>query len=311
MSKYYRHWSKGAWPFSTRDHGWPISDCTSEGLKASLSCQRFDFIHPLADQRYFDAVNIILSYQNKDGGWATYENTRTGPWVEYLNPSEVFGNIMIDYSYVECSSACIQSMLTFKKRFPDFKTDVIKASVRRGIEFILSIQRDDGSWYGSWAVCFTYGTWFGLEALTSEAIKLIDDPKITERARVAVSKACSFILSKQREDGGWGESYLSSQDKVYSQSKDSQVVNTGWAMLGLLAAREAKAEPAISDSVLGKLKRGVRFLNKSMEKNGDFPQQHISGVFNHNCMITYANYRNIFPIWALGRFRSVCGEMEI
>ena len=25
--------SKGAWPFSTIDHGWPISDCTAEGLK--------------------------------------------------------------------------------------------------------------------------------------------------------------------------------------------------------------------------------------------------------------------------------------
>lgn len=30
---WYRHISKGAWPFSTRDHGWPISDCSSEGLK--------------------------------------------------------------------------------------------------------------------------------------------------------------------------------------------------------------------------------------------------------------------------------------
>ena len=28
-----------------------------------------------------------------------------------------------------------------------------------------SIQRPDGSWYGSWGVCFTYGTWFGIEAL--------------------------------------------------------------------------------------------------------------------------------------------------
>ena len=27
------------------------------------------------------------------------------------------------------------------------------------------------------------------------------------------------------------------------------------------------------------------------------------GVFNHNCMITYANYRNIFPLWALGQYR--------
>lgn len=28
-------WRQGGWPFSTAAHGWPISDCTSEGLKAS------------------------------------------------------------------------------------------------------------------------------------------------------------------------------------------------------------------------------------------------------------------------------------
>lgn len=33
LSYWYRHISKGAWPFSTADHGWPISDCTAEGLK--------------------------------------------------------------------------------------------------------------------------------------------------------------------------------------------------------------------------------------------------------------------------------------
>lgn len=27
LAEYYRHISKGAWPFSSRDHGWPISDC--------------------------------------------------------------------------------------------------------------------------------------------------------------------------------------------------------------------------------------------------------------------------------------------
>ncbi len=36
LAEFYRHISKGAWPFSTRDHGWPISDCSSEGLKAAL-----------------------------------------------------------------------------------------------------------------------------------------------------------------------------------------------------------------------------------------------------------------------------------
>ncbi|AQK68379.1 Cycloartenol synthase [Zea mays] len=35
LNDWYRHTSKGAWPFSTADHGWPISDCTAEGLKHS------------------------------------------------------------------------------------------------------------------------------------------------------------------------------------------------------------------------------------------------------------------------------------
>lgn len=30
---------------------------------------------------------------------------------------------------------------------------------------------------------------------------------------------------------------------------------------------------------------------RQQEADGDWPQQHISGVFNRNCMITYANYR--------------------
>ena len=28
-------------------------------------------------------------------------------------------------------------------------------------------------------------------------------------------------------------------------------------------------------------------------------------MFNGNCMISYSNYRNIFPIWALGHYRRV------
>jgi squalene cyclase len=35
----------------------------------------------------------------------------------------------------------------------------------------------------------------------------------------------------------------------------------------------------------------ARCLMRQQEADGDWPQQHISGVFNRNCMITYANYR--------------------
>ena len=36
--------------------------------------------------------------------------------VEIFNPAETFGDIMIDYSYVECSTACITALSKFAKR---------------------------------------------------------------------------------------------------------------------------------------------------------------------------------------------------
>lgn len=41
------------------------------------------------------------------------------------------------------------------------------------------------------------------------------------------------------------------------------------------------------------LRRAAKHLMSMQQANGDWPQQTISGVFNHNCMITYANYRCI------------------
>ncbi|KAM7491579.1 hypothetical protein LguiA_034500 [Lonicera macranthoides] len=66
FSKMYRHASKGSWTFSMQDHGWQVSDCTAEGLKASLLLSQ---IRPelvgekIEAERLYDAVNVILSLQ--------------------------------------------------------------------------------------------------------------------------------------------------------------------------------------------------------------------------------------------------------
>jgi cycloartenol synthase len=66
LAYWYRHISKGAWPFSSGDHGWPISDCSSEGLKAALilsNLPRELVGDPIPVERIYDCVNVILSYQ--------------------------------------------------------------------------------------------------------------------------------------------------------------------------------------------------------------------------------------------------------
>lgn len=294
--KFYRHDSVGGWPFSTNEHGWPITDCTAEGLKTALLIRALKIVpagEQVPDNLLQKAAELILSFQNKNGGWASYELTRGPEWLEALNPSEVFGNIMIDYAYTECSSACIQALLKFRSAFPGFKKHEIENAIRNGIDFILSQQSEDGSWYGSWAVCFTYGTWFAVEAI-SEALN--SDIKFAQhdRMKLAMDKAASFLISKQQADGGWGESFESCISKQYVQHQTSQVINTSWALLSLMAMDYT--DKAVID-------KGIQLLVSRQLPNGDFEQEGVSGVFNHNCAITYTSYRNVFPIWALGRYR--------
>jgi len=75
--RFYRHVSAGGWPFSTSAHGWPISDCTGEGLKGSLVLTHSTSVRdaikngslkPIGEKRFQDAVNGILTLQNEDGG---------------------------------------------------------------------------------------------------------------------------------------------------------------------------------------------------------------------------------------------------
>lgn len=297
--KFFRHDSVGGWPFSTAAHGWPITDCSAEGLKTTLLLKNSSVaatckMHDEA-LRLKQSANLLLSMQNQNGGWASYELTRAPKFLELLNPSEIFGNIMIDYSYTECTSACIQGLAEFSKYYPDYRKNEIDAAINSGLKFILSQQGDDGSWYGSWAVCFTYGTWFATEALTT------GNRQLTTEIQSALNKAAEFLLSKQNADGGWGESFESCIQKRYIPHTTSQVVNTSWAVLSLMAIREfavSSQQSAINTAI----QKGVELIIQRQQANGDWEQESISGVFNHSCMISYTSYRNVFTIWALGRY---------
>ena len=290
-AEFFRHPMIGSWPFSTAENGWPVADCTAEGLSTTLAIHHSGLVDPaISESRLQLAMASLLSYQNPDGGWATYELTRAPKWLEKLNPSEVFADIMIDYSWTECTAACVISLIEFQETYPHFKSTEIHKAVSDGLRFILKQQKPDGSWYGGWAVCFTYASWFAIEALSKAKNKnYYDELLIT----TSINKACVFLVTKQKTDGGWGETFESCSKMVYTESQTSQVVNTGWALLALMAAD-------FKDKKL--IESGINLLLNRQTDIGDWAQENISGVFNYNCMITYANYRNIFPIWALSRY---------
>ena len=283
--RFYRHPSRGGFPFSTRDHGWPISDCTGEGLLASLKLEEMG-LSRIPRDRLFAAVDLLLSLQNDDGGWATYELTRAPEWVEQLNPSDVFATIMTDVSYVECTSSCIKALAAWEARVGVTHGSRVRRAIERGAEFIRKAQRPDGSWEGSWGVCFTYGAWFASQGLLAAGAAPGD---------LAIERGARFLLGKQRDDGSWSEVVESCRKREWVEGERGHVVNSSWALLTLMGAGLRSS---------GAVERGMAWLRGQQQADGRWPPEPLAGVFNKTCGIHYDAYLRVFPVWAMGVHRT-------
>ncbi|KAL8248282.1 hypothetical protein R6Q59_005150 [Mikania micrantha] len=294
FTKMCRQFSKGAWTFSDQDHGWPVSDCTGEALKCLLLLSQMpdEISGEKADkQRLYDAVNFLLYVQSPTtGGFAVWEPPIPQPYLQMLNPSEMFADIVVEREHVECTASVMQALIAFKRLHPWHREKEIEISVAKAVQYLENTQWKDGSWYGYWGICFIYGTFFSLGGLES-AGKTYNNCE-------AVRKGVKFLVSTQNEEGGWGESYKSCPSEVYTPLAENQtnIVQTSWAMLGLMSAGQAERDPT-------PLHKAAKILINAQMDNGDFPQENMTGASMRNCMLHFPLYRNIFPLLALAEYR--------
>ena len=89
------------------------------------------------------------------------------------------------------------------------------------------------------------------------------------------------------------------ESKYIEHPSGSQVVQTAWACIALLEGHYPDRKP---------IERGLRLIMSRQQANGEWPQEAIEGVFNKSCMISYPNYKFIFPMKALGLFAKRFGD---
>jgi lanosterol synthase len=283
----------GGWCFSNGEHRWPVSDCTAEALCAVLKThQAMEASLPASErishERIQLAAQFILSRQNADGGFGTYERRRGSAWLEAMNPSEMFGHCMTERSYLECTGSAVSALSHFCTAYPDYRRDTIESAIERGIRFLKSKQRTDGSFPGFWGINFTYAIFHVVKAFIDAGLPANDETLV---------RAAEWLQSKQRPDGGWGEHFSGCLEDRYIEHTQSQVVNTSWALLALM-----EVIPSDAASV----RRGIDWLKSMQLADGSWPQQSLNGVFFGSAMLDYQLYKTYFPVWALARYKRMC-----
>ncbi|MDX1501096.1 MAG: squalene--hopene cyclase [Thermoanaerobaculia bacterium] len=208
----------GGWYFEYANEPYPDCDDTAEVL---LALSRVSLPGPLAD-RAGAAIDRgwawLLSMQNRDGGWASFDRGCDKEWLTYIPFAD--HNAMIDPSTADITARVLLTMA-------ELGVGRDEPVARRAIDFLLREQEPDGSWYGRWGCNYLYGTWLALTAL--EAIG-------EEMSASWARRAAEWVRSCQNEDGGWGELPASYDDAAAKGRGPSNPAQTAWAVMALVAA---------------------------------------------------------------------------
>jgi len=266
----------GGWAFEFVNTQYPDVDDSAVVLHAlhrltapgASSCQTV-----AAKQR---GMEWCLSMQSSNGGWAAFDRDNTMMVLNRIPFADQ--EAMVDYPTADVSGRMLEAMGLYGY-------DRSHPRARRGIEFLRKIQEQDGCWWGRWGVNYIYGTWSVLRGL----ISIGEDPKAPY-----IQAALRWMKKHQNPDGGWGEtceSYKNSRLRGEGPSTPSQ---TAWALMSLFAGGEEDSP---------EVRRGIQYLLRTQRPDGSWEELYFTGTgFPNHFYIRYHNYRNCFPLMALGQY---------
>ncbi len=305
LSKEVRHkgdWAEkvrnvepGGWYFEFNNEFYPDVDDTGQVLLA-LKCvenPRERYQYEVCER----ALNWIWAMQCKNGGWAAFDKDNTKTIFEQIPFAD--HNAMLDPPTVDITGRMLEMLALYGYNRSDKR-------VEKALQFILSEQESDGSWFGRWGVNYLYGTFLVLRGLQSMGM-WSHEPCILQ--------ATEWVRMVQNSDGGWGESCGTYDDPLQRGIGPSTPSQTAWALLALLAGGDVR-----SDSVA----KGVRWLIDHQHEDGSWDElvpgrngeSYYTGTgFPRVFYLGYHLYKQYFPLLALttyikARETEVSGALE-
>jgi squalene-hopene/tetraprenyl-beta-curcumene cyclase len=221
-------------------------------------------------------VEWLVGMQSRDGGWGAFDVDNQALWL-YKVPFCDFGKVT-DEPSADVTAHSLETLGAL---------GLHRGAAESGIDWLLSEQEEDGSWFGRWGVNHIYGTGAALPGLEASGIPH-DHP--------SMRRAVDWLDSVQQPHGGFGEDIRSYADPAWRGRADFTTASqTAWALLAYVAAGNAEDSGA---------RRAADYLCAAQRTDGDWDEQHFTGTgFPLDFMIRYHLYRITFPLLALGRLR--------
>jgi squalene-hopene/tetraprenyl-beta-curcumene cyclase len=264
----------GGWAFEFANDLYPDIDDTAEVV---LALRRVgDQAVPGVDAAVERGIRWTVGMASRDGGWGAFDADNTRRIIEKL-PFCDFGAV-IDPPSADVTAHVVEMLGHCGMAGTE--------AARRGVRWLLDAQESDGSWFGRWGANHVYGTGAAVPALVAAGMVPDSAP---------IRRAVAWLQDHQNADGGWGEDLRSYDDDAWRGRGASTASQTAWALLALLAV----------DAGTEAVARGVAWLVETQRADGGWDEDLYTGTgFPGDFYINYEMYRLVFPLSALGRYRS-------
>jgi squalene-hopene/tetraprenyl-beta-curcumene cyclase len=263
----------GGWAFEYDNDLYPDVD---DAAVLALALRELE----TGDPAVVRACRWLTGMRSSNGGWGAFDVDNDAYWL-YDVPFCDFGAV-IDPPSVDVTAHVVELLAAE----PGFEQEV-----RGGVDYILRQQEPDGSWWGRWGVNYLYGTAAALPALEAAGL-----PPGHHAVRLAVA----WLRAHQNADGGYGEDCRSydrgAAGRAWAARGESTASQTAWALMALVAAGEARSDVA---------GRAATWLCERQRSDGDWDEEYFTGTgFPRDFLIRYHLYRIVWPMIALGRYRT-------
>ncbi|WP_026601602.1 squalene--hopene cyclase [Methylomonas sp. 11b] len=264
----------GGWAFQFGNSYYPDVDDTAVVAYAMQQAEMPEFTENIRR-----AAHWISGMQSRNGGYGAFDADNDHYYLNQI-PFADHG-ALLDPPTADVSARCI--MLLGKLDMPQYRP-----VIDRCVAYLRAEQEVEGSWFGRWGTNYIYGTWSVLLGFAAAGIPASD---------ASVRRAVTWLKSKQRADGGWGEGNIGYHDpRIRGEFECSTAFHTALAVMALLAAEETDCLE-VSD--------GVNYLLRNQQADGFWHDDCFNAPgFPKFFYLKYHGYDKFFPLWALARYRN-------